>query len=164
MHSETPAALALEAAFDGGRLTSDGGTCWLAKADAQLGLCETIADHVPEWRRRKGRHSPVLLVRQRVFQIACGYEDQNDSNSLRSDPLLKSGEGKPRTASNSKRAMKADRLGCHQFLATQFRLLLHAAAYWLSDVLRSKLVKAGVERMQLDTLRLILIKVDGRVR
>ena len=101
MHSETPAALALEAAFDGGRLTSDGGICRLAEADAQLGLCETIADHVLEWRRRKGRHSPVLLVRQRVFQIACGYEDQNDSNSLRSDPLLKSREGKPRTASRT---------------------------------------------------------------
>jgi hypothetical protein len=41
---------------------------------------------------------------------------------------------------------------------------MHAAAYWLLDVLRSKLVKAGVERMQLDTLRLILIKVGGRVR
>ena len=54
-----------------------------------------------------------------------------------------------------KRAMKADRLSCHRFLANQFRLLLHAAAYWLLDVLRSKLVQPGVERMQLDTLRLI---------
>ena len=89
MRFETPTALALEAAFDGGRLTSDGGICWLAKVDSEFGLCETSADHVPEWRRREGRHSPVALVRQRVFQIACGYEDQNDSNSLRSDPLLK---------------------------------------------------------------------------
>ena len=31
----------------------------------------------------------MRLVRQRVFQIACGYEDQNDSDTLRSDPLLK---------------------------------------------------------------------------
>jgi hypothetical protein len=37
----------------------------------------------------EGRHSRVALVRQRIFQIACGYEDQNDSNSLRFDPLLK---------------------------------------------------------------------------
>jgi hypothetical protein len=29
------------------------------------------------------------LVRQRVFQVACGYEDQDDADSLRSDPLLK---------------------------------------------------------------------------
>ena len=86
---QTQTALALEAAFDGGRLTSDGGFCWLAKVDSELGLCEIIADHVPEWRRREGRHSLIAHVRQRVFQIACGYEDQNDSNSLRFDPLFK---------------------------------------------------------------------------
>ena len=54
--SDTPAGLALEAAFDGGRLTSDGGLAWLAKADEKLGLCEALAEHVPEWRRGKARH------------------------------------------------------------------------------------------------------------
>lgn len=86
---ETEAALTLEAAFDGGRITSDGGLVWLSKIDSELGLCEALADHVPEWRKREGRHSLPSLVKQRVFQIACGYEDQNDSNSLREDPLLK---------------------------------------------------------------------------
>ena len=61
-------------------------------------------------------------------------------------------------------ALKADRLSCHRFFANQFRLLLHAAAYWLLDTLRRKLVEAGVRRMQLDTLRLLLIKIGGRVR
>jgi Transposase DDE domain group 1 len=89
MRFETQRALALEAAFDGGRITSDGGLVWLAEADSELGLCERVAEHVPEWRKRKGRHSLEALVKQRVFQIACGYEDQNDSNSLREDPLLK---------------------------------------------------------------------------
>ncbi len=74
----------------GGRITSDGGLTWLAKADEELGgLCEAIAAHIPEWRRGKVRHSLVALVKQRVFQVACGYDDQNDSNSLRTDPLLK---------------------------------------------------------------------------
>ena len=63
-----------------------------------------------------------------------------------------------------KLALKADRLSCHRFIANQFRLLMHAAAYWLMDALRRKLVAAGVRRMQLDTLRLVLIKVGGRVR
>jgi hypothetical protein len=63
-----------------------------------------------------------------------------------------------------KLAIKADRLSCQRFVANQFRLLLHAAAYWLLDVLRSKLVASGVERMQLDTLRLLVIKIGGRVR
>jgi hypothetical protein len=87
MRFETPAELALEAAFDGGRLTSDGGLTWLAKTDAELGVCEAIAEQMPEWRKRKGRHSLVTLVKQRVYQIACGYEDQNDSNFLDRDPL-----------------------------------------------------------------------------
>jgi Transposase DDE domain group 1 len=86
---ETPTPLALQAAFDGGRITSDGGLCWLAEVDRGLGLCEAIARHVPERRGASVRHSLTTLVRQRVYQIACGYEDQNDSNTLRSDPLLK---------------------------------------------------------------------------
>jgi Transposase DDE domain group 1 len=61
-------------------------------------------------------------------------------------------------------ALKADRTSCHRFVANQFRLLLHACAYWLMDTLRRKLVEAGIERMQLDTLRLKLIKIGGRVR
>lgn len=84
------APLELEAAFDGGRITSDGGLLWVAQIDRDLGLCEAIAEHVPEWRGdRSVRHSLVTLVKQRVYQIACGYEDQNDADTLRTDPLLK---------------------------------------------------------------------------
>jgi hypothetical protein len=86
---ETPTSLALEAAFDGGRLTSDGGLLWLSEVDKELGLCEAMAKHVPEWRKREGHYSSMTLFKQRVYQIACGYEDQNDSNTLREDPLLK---------------------------------------------------------------------------
>src|SRR5215210_6081404 len=89
MRFETPTPLALEAAFDGGRITSDGGLVWLSKMDSELGLCERISECVEEWRNRRGRHPLCSLVRQRVFQIACGYEDQNDSDTLREDPLLK---------------------------------------------------------------------------
>jgi hypothetical protein len=60
--------------------------------------------------------------------------------------------------------VKADRLSCHRFIANQFRLLLHAAAYWLMDALRRKLIASGSRRMQLDTLRLRLVKIGGRVR
>jgi len=83
------APLPLEASFDGGRLTSDGGLPWLAEADAALGLCAAIAAQIPDWRRGPVRHSRETLVRQRVFQIACGYEDQDDADFLRIDPLLK---------------------------------------------------------------------------
>jgi hypothetical protein len=66
---ETPTPLALEAAFDGGRITSDGGLLWLSKMDSELGLCEAISECVPEWRNRRGRHPLVSLLRQRVFQM-----------------------------------------------------------------------------------------------
>lgn len=82
MRFETHASLALEAAFDGGRLTSDAGIVWLAEMDKELGLCEAISEHVEEWRNRRGLHPLVSLVRQRAFQIACGYEDQNDSQRV----------------------------------------------------------------------------------
>jgi hypothetical protein len=88
---DTPAGVPLLAAFDGGRLTSDGGVPWLAEADAALGLCTTLAGCIPDWRRRRGAvvHSLETLVRQRVLPIACGYADQNDADRLRTDPLLK---------------------------------------------------------------------------
>ena len=85
----TATPLPLHAAFDAGLLTSDGGLPWLAQADTTLGLCALIASCVPEWRTRTGQHSLETLVRQRVFQIACGYEDQDDADTLRHDPLLK---------------------------------------------------------------------------
>ena len=74
--------------FDAGRLTSDGGQVWLAEADAALGLCAALAAALRDWRRGPVRHALETLVRQRVFQIACGYADQDDAAALRTDPLL----------------------------------------------------------------------------
>jgi hypothetical protein len=85
----THTGLALEVAFDGGRLTSNGGLPWLSMLDQQPGMCATMAIYVPEWCGARVRHSLLALVQQRVYQIACGYEDQNDAYTLRSDPLLK---------------------------------------------------------------------------
>jgi hypothetical protein len=89
LHFDSPAGLPLEAAFDAGRLTSDGGLPWLAEADTALGLCAALAAGIPEWRAGPVRHRLDTLVRQRVYQIACGYADQNDAATLRTDPLLK---------------------------------------------------------------------------
>jgi hypothetical protein len=88
-HFSGSAPLPLAASFDGGRLTSDGGLPWLEQAETTLGLCAAFAATIPEWRRGPVRHSREMLVRQRVFQIACGYEDQDDADTLRTDPLLK---------------------------------------------------------------------------
>jgi hypothetical protein len=77
-----PASLPLAVDFLGGRLTSDGGLAWLGEADAALGLCDLLAAQIPDWRHRRGRHARADPVRQRVFQIACGYEDQDDADAL----------------------------------------------------------------------------------
>ena len=129
---ETQAALEVEAAFDGGRITSDGGLLWLAEADEELGLCEAISGCVPEWRKRRARHSLYSLVRQRVFQIACGYEDQNDSDSLREDPLLKvvcgslpeSGADLASQPTISRLENAATRRSCHQIAEALLELYL----------------------------------------
>jgi hypothetical protein len=63
-----------------------------------------------------------------------------------------------------KGACFADRLSDHTFWANQFRLLFHAAAYWLLDTIRRWLTRSHIARMQLDTLRLWLLKIGGWVR
>ena len=84
-----PVAVPLDVDFLGGRLTSDGGWAWVAEADAALGLTAALAVVLPDPRRRRGRHSVLDLLRQRVYQIVAGYADQDDADTLRSDPLLK---------------------------------------------------------------------------
>src|SRR5262249_9494703 len=79
----------LALAFDAGQLTSDGGLVWLGRADDRLGLSAAFAAQMRDWRRGPIQHPLSLLVRQRILQIACGYEDQDDADTLRHDPLLK---------------------------------------------------------------------------
>jgi hypothetical protein len=67
MRFKTSAKLALEAALDGGRLTSDGGLLWISEVDSELEVCEAMAEHIPEWRRRGGRHS--LASRRCVLAV-----------------------------------------------------------------------------------------------
>jgi hypothetical protein len=60
--------------------------------------------------------------------------------------------------------LKADRLSCHRFLANQFRLLLHTAAYCLFWLLRTHLQGTELATAQVNTLRLKLLKIGARIR
>jgi hypothetical protein len=60
--------------------------------------------------------------------------------------------------------LKADRLSCHRFLANQFRLLLHTAAYCLFWLLRQHLQGTELATAQVNTLRLKLLKIGARIR
>ncbi len=80
----------LTAAFDGGRLTSDGGVLLLALADRRAQIAATLARAFPEWRDpARLVHSLTDLIRARIFAIACGYADGNDLDHLRRDPAFK---------------------------------------------------------------------------
>jgi hypothetical protein len=80
----------VEVDFNGGNLSSDGGLLLLAQLDQQVGLTERAAACLRDWRLpRRVQHSLLDLLRQRVYQIAAGYEDCNDADALRSDPALK---------------------------------------------------------------------------
>ena len=80
----------ITAAFDGGRITSDGGVMLLAAAERRLKLAEKLAAAIRDPRDpARVRHSLIDILRARIFAIACGYEDANDLDRLRHDPAFK---------------------------------------------------------------------------
>jgi hypothetical protein len=62
-----------------------------------------------------------------------------------------------------KNGLKADRLSCHRFIANQFRLFLHMAAYWIVQRLREALHKTEFASMHIQQLRLRLLKIGAQV-
>ena len=80
----------VSAAFDGGRITSDGGVMLLAQAERRLGIADQLARVIPDERDAdRVVHLLPDILRARIFAIACGYEDADDLDRLRSDPALK---------------------------------------------------------------------------
>ncbi len=79
----------VEAAFDGGLVTSDAGALLLGATDRAIGMMGRFAACFHDERRAELiEHEVVTLVGQRVFGIALGYEDLNDHDELRHDPLM----------------------------------------------------------------------------
>jgi hypothetical protein len=77
-------------AFDGGLLSSDGGVLLLRDVERRLGLGERLAECLTD-RRDPARidHALVEMLRLRMFLIAAGYEDADDCDALRADPMFK---------------------------------------------------------------------------
>ena len=79
----------MEAAFDAGLVTSDAGALLLKATDRAIGLIGRFAGCFHDERRAELiEHEVATLVGQRVFAIALGYEDLNDHDELRHDPLM----------------------------------------------------------------------------
>src|SRR5262247_633205 len=81
---------AVDLDFDGGRLSSDAGLVLLQDPDEQLGLTRALAAVLQDPRDPRRIHFTLHdLLKQRVLQIAAGYEDANDANTLRHAPIFK---------------------------------------------------------------------------
>jgi hypothetical protein len=99
----TPSAFAFQplghrdvvAAFDGGLVTSDAGALLLREVDAKFGFLDAFAACFTDHRDPELVEHPLLdLLKQRVFGICLGYEDLNDHDQLRLDPVLATAVGK----------------------------------------------------------------------
>jgi hypothetical protein len=85
----------IAANFDGGNLSSDAGLLLLRQVDKKLGLTDQLANCIHDCRdQSKVRVTIVEMLCQRIFGIAADYEDCNDHDSLKSDPMLKLAAGR----------------------------------------------------------------------
>ena len=76
--------------FQGAKISSDTGILLLREIDERFGITSALEGILQDSRNvSHTQHSCTDLLRQRVYQIAAGYEDCNDANELRKDPALR---------------------------------------------------------------------------
>ena len=118
----------VQGAFDGGYISSDGGAVLLREVDLRLGITEKLAACFTDRRHRDFiEHDVLSLVRQRVYGLALGYEDLNDHDDLKWDPLLALALGKQDVEGKARRRA-ADRGKALASSSTLNRLELTSAA------------------------------------
>ena len=118
----------IEANFEGGALSSDGGLMLLKQMDRRIGLSEAAACSLIDPRDPdRIRHSLRDLIAQRLYGICCGYEDLNDHDRLRHDPLMQTAVGKADELASSPtfsrletRATRRDAIALNKVLVDQF--------------------------------------------
>ncbi len=85
----------VSAAFDGGRITSNGGVILLAEAERSLGIADRLAALIPDQRDpTRTKHLLADILRARILAIGAGYEDADDLDALRHDPAFKMAVGR----------------------------------------------------------------------
>jgi len=85
----------LQADFSGGHLSNEGGLLLISQLDQRLGITEQLAGGFADHRdQRYVEHTLPELLRQRIYGLIAGYEDLNDHETLRRDPLIAAAVGK----------------------------------------------------------------------
>ncbi len=118
----------IEANFEGGSISSDGGLMLLRQVDHRLGLSRSIAKVLNDPRDpSRVTHSLRDLVAQRLYALCCGYEDLNDHDLLRHDPLMQTAIGTDESLGSSPtlcrletRATRTDIWALNRVLVDQF--------------------------------------------
>ncbi|MBI3693739.1 MAG: transposase, partial [Acidobacteria bacterium] len=144
----------MKVAFQGSRVTSDGGLLLVRELDEHLGMTQLIAQHLTDPRGTNTRLPLADLLRQSVYSRLAGYEDVNDAERLSQDPTFRligsektwlscgsttSGE---QCIKEGKQATHWTRRSCRRFRANEVRLQLSVLAYDLGNLWR-RLVKTG---------------------
>jgi len=118
----------IEANFQGGAISSEGGVMLLRLIDRRLGLSAAAAAvlHDPRAPERV-RHELSDLIAQRLYGLCCGYQDLNDHDRLRHDPLMQTAVGKDSELASSPtlcrletRATRSDVIALNRVLVDQF--------------------------------------------
>jgi hypothetical protein len=118
----------IEANFEGGALSSDGGLMLLRQVDRRLGLSAAVAGALHDPRNPEFiTHEMRDLVAQRLYGLCCGHEDLNDHAALRNDPLMQTAVGtgeelgsSPTLCRMERRANRADVVALNRILVDQF--------------------------------------------
>lgn len=118
----------IEANFEGGALSSDGGLMLLRQVDRRIGLSRAVAEALHDPRNQdRITHEMRDLVAQRLYALCCGYEDLNDHAALRNDPLMQTAVGtrdelgsSPTLCRLEQRATRADIVALNRVLIDQF--------------------------------------------
>jgi hypothetical protein len=118
----------IEANFRGGAISSDGGLMLVRQTDRKIGLSGAVAAALSDLRDPSRITHPLRdLVAQRLYGLCCGYEDLNDHDVLRHDPLLQTAVGKVEELASSPtfsrletRATRADVVALNRVLVEQF--------------------------------------------
>lgn len=85
----------VEVSYSGDRISSDGGLLLLREVENQIGIIDSISNCITDNRdQRYVTHTIKEMLAQRIFQIAAGHEDCNDSNDMRGDMVLKTCVGR----------------------------------------------------------------------
>ena len=118
----------IEADFSGGAISSDGGVMLVRQIDRKIGLSRAVAAVLSDPRDPERITHPLRdLVAQRLYGLCCGYEDLNDHDVLRHDPLMQTAVGRiddlassPTFSRLETRATRADVMALNRVLVEQF--------------------------------------------